>query len=537
MYTSGKSYAERIHPWVGLRIPDMLDRSAANWPDSPALLDGARVITFLELRTAVDDAARNLVSSGINEGDHVATYLGEHWQHVVLVYAIMQIGAVPVPLNITWESAEIISALRDAEVKMLLAQRTHRSTDISERLAVFGDPATPYAPRAELPFLSSVRWLDPNGLDECAIDSLFEPASGPVATSNNQVAYLMFTSGTSARAKAVVLEHQAALGVGYLTGARSGYQPGERFLNISPLYHCGGQILGLLASHQYGLAVRLIEGYQQERILDAMAQDSPVSIVGFDIVIRRLLDAARHRGIGLPFRTVLSAPGVSIFDELEAEGLEVVIVYGSTEFTNVAAISRGDDRVSRRRDGNGFPLPRVDIRVCDPESGIALHAGEPGEIRGRGWNLMLGYYRGDGAVELPLDADGFFASGDYGFLDEDGCVYYRGRYSAMVKTGGENVSQTEVENVLMQIDGISQAAVIGVADAQWGEMVVAFVQFEEGTNELTSDELRERCRGLMAGYKIPKRFITMNARDWPVTPTGKVIKPRLLALASGKEDG
>jgi acyl-CoA synthetase (AMP-forming)/AMP-acid ligase II len=178
------------------------------------------------------------------------------------------------------------------------------------------------------------------------------------------------------------------------------------------------------------------------------------------------------------------------------------------------------------------------VRICDPESGKVLRAGDQGEIRFRGWVMMDGYYQQGGSLRLDVDEDGFFRTGDYGYMDEAGRVYYRGRYAMMIKTGGENVSQIEVENFLMsEILEIRQAAVVGIPDDQWGELVVAFVETNDG-NEIETEQLRERCKGRLAGYKIPRFVITVAESDWPLTPTGKIVKSDLAdrAVATRRQD-
>jgi fatty-acyl-CoA synthase len=525
--TRARTFASAQHPWVGRRVPDMLAEAAERWPDHIAVLDGDDEISYAELLSSARDVARNLAAAGVVEGDHVATFLGESWKHTAIIYGVLQVGAVIVPLNMTWERAEIDRALEDADVSHLIAQGQHRGLDVSARLEGVADNAR----------LRRVWWMAgsvPSSFEGRAVpaEELLRPASGPVPESTNQAGYLMFTSGSSAAPKAALIEHQAALGVGYYAGKRLELEPGHRFLNISPFYHTGGLILGMTNPHQFGAGVRVSEGYDHDRMVANMLADASDVLIGFDVVTMRLVHAGQEHG-RIPFSKIITGPGFSVYDELTALGIDHIIIYGMTELSNFTAISSKADPHEVRRESNGYPLPGVEIKIVDIHSGRPVPVRESGEIRVRGWNTMLGYYQGNGAVELPSDHEGFFPTGDYGFVDEAGRIYYRGRFSAMIKTGGENVSQAEVENFLMRdIPGVRQAAVIGVPDQKWGEAVVAFVELDDDAVTRDPAELRELCRGKIAGYKIPKKIHVVSKDGWPVTPTGKIVKPALADIAT-----
>jgi acyl-CoA synthetase (AMP-forming)/AMP-acid ligase II len=386
---------------------------------------------------------------------------------------------------------------------------------------------------ADNPAIRGVWWRSggpmPANLDGRAapLDDLLSPAHGPVPESDNQAGYLMFTSGSSAAPKAALIEHQAALGVGHYAGKRLGLRPGHRFLNISPFYHTGGLVLGMLNPHQYGATVRVTEGYDHELMVSNMMKDDSDVLIGFDVVTMRLVRAGQQQG-RVPFSKVISGPGFPVYDELTALGIDHVIIYGMTELSNFAAISSSADPHAVRRQTNGHPLPGVEFRIVDHESRRPVPIGQLGEIQVRGWVTMLGYYRSGGQVDPMVDEEGFFSTGDHGRLDDEGRVTYLGRYSAMVKTGGENVSQAEVEDFLMrEIPGVRQAAVIGVPDELWGEAVVAFVELDDTAVTRDPAKLRELCRGRIAGYKIPKQIHVVSRDEWPVTPTGKILKPML----------
>ena len=173
----------------------------------------------------------------------------------------------------------------------------------------------------------------------------------------------------------------------------------------------------------------------------------------------------------------------------------------------------------------------MDIRVVDPESGRPLPRGEVGEFRVKG-HVTAGYYDDAEQTRAAFDRDGYFVTGDLGLIDDDGRVRFRGRRKEMIKTGGINVAPLEVEAILASHDAVKQACVVGVADRDRGEVVVAAVELHEGATA-TADTLTAFCRERLASYKVPVRFVFRKAEEFPRTPTGKIQKPRLRSELEG----
>ena len=512
-----------------LRIGDALVHSAERWPQAVAVRDGNVTLTYAELLDAVRSTASGLRGLGLGPGDHIGFFLADSWRYIVALYGALQLGAVAVPLNLSWESAELEYAIGATDLDALIVGRASRGKELWSRFARTGLAST--GPRAGGSH-PRLRYVLPDWADggPTLADVIATPADRRQADASSELAYLMFTSGSTSRPKAAAIRHEAALRVAAAVSNRLGLTAQDRVLNISPFYHCAGLVCVLLASHRSGAAVSVFEGYQHEPMLDHMLADLSTVLVGFDVVTMRLIRGAIERGAQVPIRTMLSGPGRPIFDEVNALGIDLAIMYGLTEASNVVTLTAADDVPDARRDSNGRPLPGVQVRICDRESGRALPPGELGEIAFRGWNLMSGYYLG-GEIALALDEDGFFHTGDYGFVDEAGRVYYRGRYAAMIKTGGENVSELEVESFLAtEFPWLENVAVIGLPDPRWGEIVVAVVSCAEH-RVAEVDGLRELCRGRIAGYKVPRAFLALPAPRWPVSPTGKVLKPQLAPLA------
>jgi fatty-acyl-CoA synthase len=232
---------------------------------------------------------------------------------------------------------------------------------------------------------------------------------------------------------------------------------------------------------------------------------------------------------------ILLATGPEWYDKCKTLFPEAEIIanhYGFTEGTGVSVMPDEED-YNARKYANGKPWPGIEIKVVDPDTGERVPPNQGGELCLRGWSRMQEYYKNPEETEKAIDSEGFFHSGDYGWLDEQGNVVYRGRYKMMVKTGGENVSQREVEIFLESMPGIKAVQVIGVPDEKWGEAVTAVVEPEAGT-EMTPEGVREFCRDKIARFKIPKHVLFINATDWPLLGAGKVDKIKLKEWSVGQ---
>lgn len=517
------------HPWVGAVVADMLDRTTANWPHNVAIVDGDTSLTFAELCDLRDRLAAELHQLGVADGTHVALYLGEGWRNVVALYALLYLGARVVPLNLAWEASELQFALNKAEVEVLIAGSTYRSVNLTDKLRAIGVNGFGPCEVASSPSLRSVISADPRSDASHSLDSMLAlRIVGSAPRGTNQTALMIFTSGSTSTPKAALIRQEAALGTSYCFGERLGLDESDRLLNVLPLYHCGGLIAALLGCHQRGATVYLFEGLDVDRMATVLSDARCTVMIGFDIINMRVIAELKARHVAVPI-TKMQVTSSGTYDEMRELGVRAVMCFALTESSNMVSITDPTEDESERY-SNGSPLPGVDVRISDYETRQPLPAGAPGEICFRGWNLIDGYFRDPERTREAFDEDGFFHTGDYGWLDADGRLYYRGRYAMMIKTGGENVSEVEVEAFLIaNIPGIVNAAVVGVTDPMWGEVVTAFVEVTEPFDE---EAIRTVCRGKLARFKIPKHVFEMSADAWPVTPTGKLKKDDLRARAS-----
>jgi fatty-acyl-CoA synthase len=302
-------------------------------------------------------------------------------------------------------------------------------------------------------------------------------------------------------------------------------------LNYLPLFHVfaiGVVVFGVVLT---GGRQVLMETFDPDEALRLIESERVTMTHGFDTHFRDLMEAKKRRNGPVDLsslRTGLFAAGadssIAIAVATQTEICPTQSAFGMTEVWATASIGFPDSTEDQRIRASGYPLPGVEIRVIDPQSGRDVPIGTQGEILVRGYSLMKGYWDDPAATARTIDSEGWLHTGDAGLMRPDGYLRFTGRYKDMLKVGGENVSPAEIEELLMQVPGVAQIAVVGAPDARLSEIVVAFVVRDDGAN-VTEGELIESCRGKIASYKIPRRVLFVG--DLPMTASGKVQKEKL----------
>lgn len=526
---------------LGQTVNRMLDHSVLLWGDREALAFQDERLTYLQLRRRVAAMTAGLESIGVGRGDKVAFLLGVTTDWAVLSYAAWRLGAVVVPLNLTWVGPEIEQGLSLTDADVLVVTDDFRGVDHVATLIDQLDGLSGSAPGAvacpRLPRLRTVITSSKSGKtypfaydlgrlqsDGAAYDpEQFTRTSAEVGSDSEAI--VLLTSGTTSFPKPVVHTHQSLLvGVaGYADGLEAGEQ--DSMLIIAPNYHVAGY-LTLLMPHLRGAVVHLLEFYDPGAALEVIERERISMIFGFDVhflMLKRHPQYAMYDISSITRTMIGSSPGS--FEEIKDMGItHQGNIYGSSEYVASQSYFPYRDRhdEERMRLSHGRPMLGTEIRIVDPATGAALGPDQPGEICFRGPALFKGYHNMPEETAAAIDADGFFHSGDYGWTDSAGYLYYRGRYKETIKSGGENVSAQEVELFLeMEIPWVQKAMVVPVPDPKWGEAVTAVVELQPGADG-SAEDIRDFCRGKLAGYKIPKQVVFVGSEDWVSTPTGKL---------------
>ncbi|PYM13053.1 MAG: hypothetical protein DMD81_22265, partial [Candidatus Rokuibacteriota bacterium] len=342
-------------------------------------------------------------------------------------------------------------------------------------------------------------WTPGEPVEDAALDAVQR------AVTPDDVAYILYTSGTTSTPKGVQLQHRGLI---WSFGCA----------NALPAVMTHGGTIVLQPDFDAGEALALIE---RERC--TVYYGTP----NIALALREHPDRARRDLSSLRTGAAIGSPqAMQMVMDLGAR--EICNVYGLTECYGNCAVTDARDPVDVRLHTVGRPLPGMEIRIVDPETRRPLGPGEVGEITIRGY-LTPGYYKDPDKNAAAFDANGDFLSGDLGLVDEDGRIRFRGRIKEMVKTGGINVAPVEVEDVLLGHPAVEQVYVVGVPDPRKEEVLAAVLVLRDGV-DASLDELRAYCRARLAAFKVPQHFRVVKREELPVTATGKVQKVKLASI-------
>lgn len=540
--------------WNKVTIPEMLAETASKWGERTAIItDDEEKLTYEQLYERVCWFTLGLSRLGVQKGDHVATLMGTRPAYIITSYAVMTVGAVVVPVNFNFQCDELLFVLKQSDAKFLIMEDLINEVDYMERTKeIFRDlyrqKATDLAIE-RLPKLKSVivhslsdqtypgtlefgRTIDIGRKQEFGLVKQFISDLSP-----DDDAFILYTSGTTAFPKGAIRTHGSSLGIAYYITVYPGmFTEQDVMLVFTPFFHIGGCVYNTLGPHICGCTTVLMKSYDPGKALELIEKHKVTYFGGFETHLYRLINHARFESTDISSVTkVRLAAGPYWYDRLKELGIGRRLIYhhyGFTEGTGVVVPPEETDHETRRN-ANGKPFPGIELKIVEPETGIRQPVGTPGEICLKGWTLFRGYYKMPVQTRNSMDEEGFFHTGDYGWMDQRGYLYYRGRYKQMVKTGGENVSQKEVEIFLEGHHDVEEVQVIGLPDEEWGEAVTAVIQTRSGDG-LTVEEVKKFCKGSLAGFKIPKRVINIKEQEWPETRVGRIDKIALRKWALEK---
>jgi fatty-acyl-CoA synthase len=347
------------------------------------------------------------------------------------------------------------------------------------------------------------------------------------AVTPDDVAYILYTSGTTSTPKGVQLQHRGLIENTWNIGERQHLGPDDRMWMGISLFWSFGCLNALGAVTTHGGCI-VLQGHFDAALALALIERERCSVYygtpNIALALWEHPDRSRRDLSSLRTGAAIGPPpAMQMVMDLGAR--EICNVYGLTECYGNSNVSDASDPVEVRLHTVGRPLPGMEIRIVDRDTRRPLPAGEVGEILIRG-HLTPGYYKDPERNTAAFDAEGFFLTGDLGLIDADGHLHFRGRIKEMVKTGGINVAPLEVEEVLLGHGSVEQAYVIGLPDPRREEILAAAVVLKDGRHA-SEEELRAFCKQALAAFKVPQHFRIMTRADLPVTATGKVQKFRL----------
>lgn len=538
--------SERVLTNTHLSLWEMLSRTAGRFPERTAIHTEHESISYAELLARSSSCADKLRQKGITRGTRVAFLMHAVPEWAVLHYALARLGAVAVPVSLAFEQAEISHVISSTQPRMFFTIDRYRGRDheLRVRTAVelaangTGHSSTPAVPEVVVVPLDEVGEVEKSAVDTqyyFEADPSFDGgqlAEVPVPRASDS-AYVIFTSGSTAAPKPALCSNAAFLGSATGFGEALGVRETDIFLAMLPPFHTGGVSVGLTMPHLVGASTYLLGMFTPESALAAIRKTGCTATVGFDAMYSKIieLDEFDSAAVSSLRRSVVAATPSFIESLRKVWPLDVVATtYGSTESGSLASITPAwQTEISSNVRANGQVLPGVDLKIVDPRSGTTCPTGVRGEIAFRGWGRVIEYLGRPDETAAAIDPDGFFHSGDIGYIDDLGRLHFEGRYKNMIKTGGENVSEREVEIFLETfVEAITFAQVVGAPDEKWGELVVAFVSVDR---DVDPADLRRSALGNIAKYKVPRHFFTLSPDEFPVLANGRPDKSQLRSLA------
>jgi fatty-acyl-CoA synthase len=506
---------------LDLTVTEALNRAAARNPRGQAVVARHQgvALTYAELRAQSSALACGLWGLGVRPGIRVGVWATNCVEWILLQFACAHIGAVLVNVNPAYRSHELRYVLAHSRMKALFLHEKDERANYIEILSEACDGRQHTLEHSIV--IGSDPWR-----------GLLERGQAPeVASAQDEVANIQYTSGTTGSPKGVLLTHRNLMNNAMLVGRQMQASEADRLCSPVPLYHCFGCVMSSLMTVVHGATLVLPSAqFDALAALKAVDEERCTMIYGVPTMFIAELEHPQFAAFDLTsLRTGIMAGAPCpievmrrVVDEMHCAG--ITIAYGQTESSPVITMSSTGDSLELRVTTVGSVLPETEVKVIAPGSGEIVERGAPGELCTRGYLVMKGYDGDPAATDRAIDEEGWLHTGDLAVMRPDGYFHIRGRIKDIIIRGGENIYPREVEEFLHRHPKIADVHVVGLPDERLGETVLAWIRLKPG-QQMTVDEVRDFCRGKIAYFKIPHyvRFV----ESFPLTVTGKVQKFRI----------
>jgi len=520
--------ADTLPPLWNLTLGDLLRDLAREFPHRVGFVESlperTRRWTYAELFGRAEQAAHALLGR-FEPGDRIAVWAPNCAEWVLLQHGAAMAGMVLVTVNPAYLAEEVRHVLKASGAAGIFHAPDYRGKDMA---AIVHDLKT------ELPLLKHAfdlsRWEE---FVSTADSSRSLPAVSP-----RDVVQIQFTSGTTGKPKGAQLHHLGIINASRFAAQRAGFPEGGVWGTAMPLFHvggCAGSQLGALTSRGTFVLQPNFDAGDMLRIVD---EERINHLHAVPTMVVRILDHPERSHYRLDSLRTLMSGGSPVPESLirrarEELGCRFTITFGQTELNGVVCQTLLNDSVDRQTRTIGTPLPHMEIKIADPETGDVLPLGQPGEIWARGYQVMCGYYNLPKDLKDAVVGDGWLKTGDVASMDAAGYLRIRGRLKDCIIRGGENIYPSEIEHVLLGHPAVGEVSVVGVPDDHWGEIVAAVVRLKTEGAKPAALDLYRYCRARLAAYKAPVKWFYV--AQMPTTSSGKVQKFALKELvASGQ---
>ncbi|EFA4633646.1 medium-chain fatty-acid--CoA ligase [Escherichia coli] len=508
--------------WGDASLADYWQQTARAMPDKIAVVDNhGASYTYSALDHAASCLANWMLAKGIESGDRIAFQLPGWCEFTVIYLACLKIGAVSVPLLPSWREAELVWVLNKCQAKMFFAPTLFKQTRPVDLILPLQN---------QLPQLQQIVGVDKlapatSSLSLSQIIADNTPLTTAITTHGDELAAVLFTSGTEGLPKGVMLTHNNILASERAYCARLNLTRQDVFMMPAPLGHATGFLHGVTAPFLIGARSVLLDIFTPDACLALLEQQRCTCMLGATPFVYDLLNLLEKQPADLSALRFFLCGGTTIpkkvARECQQRGIKLLSVYGSTESSPHAVVNL-DDPLSRFMHTDGYAAAGVEIKVVD-DARKTLPPGCEGEEASRGPNVFMGYFDEPELTARALDEEGWYYSGDLCRMDEAGYIKITGRKKDIIVRGGENISSREVEDILLQHPKIHDACVVAMPDERLGERSCAYVVLKAPHHSLSLEEVVAFfSRKRVAKYKYPEHIVVIE--KLPRTASGKIQK-------------
>jgi len=505
-----------------ITLGQLLEQAAKSAPDRLALIAGVpdpalrRQWTYAELYAEAQRTARALLQH-FKPGERIAVWAQNLPEWIMLEFGAGLAGVVLVTVNPGFRGRELEYVLKQSRSAGVFVAHSFRGNPMLETVREV-------APRC--PELREIICFDdwPSFIAAGDDKAIALPDIKP-----DDPVMIQYTSGTTGFPKGALLHHRGLVNNGADTAVRMGIDPGDVFITTMPLFHTGGCVCCVIGSVSKAATQVLLEGFEPGLVLELFQTYRGNAMVGVPTMLVAMLEHASFATTDLSSVKAICSGGstvpaalVTLFEQ--KLGAPFTIVFGQTECSPVAAQTMTHDSIADKAGTIGLPLPNMETKIINPDTGGIVPIGEIGEFCTRGYHIMLGYFEMSEATAAAIDADGWLHTGDLCAMDARGYCTVEGRLKDMIIRGGENIYPRELEELLFRHPKVSEVAVVGLPHEKWGEEVAAFIRAAPGA-AIDKEELSAYMRASLAHHKTPKHWFVVEA--FPLTGSGKIQKFKL----------
>jgi fatty-acyl-CoA synthase len=529
-----------------ITIGELVNRMASKYPDNEALVYPFRDLRhsykeFSEIRNKV---AKSLLKLGVQKGEHVAIWAANLPEWVYTQFGSGTIGAVLVTVSTSFKQMELEYQLKQSDATTLIMMEGTRNSDFRSIINELCPELKKCKPGKlvckRLPDLKNVimiggnkypgmfSWDEFMQLGEDVSDE--ELAMRVAEVDPDDTALMIYTSGTTGFPKGVMLTHYNIIANAIAQATLMNLKPEDRMCIAVPFFHSFGTTASNTCCVATGATMVPVEFFDPDAVLRTIEKERCTVLNGVPTMFKLELEQLEKGNYDVSSLRTGTIAGAACPADLVKKLVdvmhmsEVITSYGQTEASPCITSTRCDDPLEWKAMTSGRPIPGVEVKIVDPETGMEVPQGKQGEIYARGYNVMKGYYKMPEATTKTVDSEGWLHTGDAGFLDENGNLVITCRLKEMIIRGGENIYPREIEDFLRIHPLIKDVQVVGVPSEKYGEEVMAFIRVKEG-HTLTAESVKNFCKGQITSFKIPKYIAFVD--DYPYTASGKVQKFKL----------